>query len=62
MVVKLGPAVWGTNIGFEVKRPRNIVGPKAEEVRREWRRLHNDELHNFYPSQQLCKQNFIGQV
>jgi hypothetical protein len=29
---------------------RRIFGPKREEVVREWRRLHNEELHNLYAS------------
>jgi hypothetical protein len=29
---------------------RRIFGPKREEVTGEWRKLHNEELHNLYPS------------
>jgi hypothetical protein len=29
---------------------RRISGPKREEVAGGWRRLHNEELHNLYPS------------
>jgi hypothetical protein len=29
---------------------RRIFGPKREEVEGDWRRLHNEELHNFYAS------------
>jgi hypothetical protein len=32
---------------FENTVLRRIFGPKREEVRRGWRRLHNEELHNF---------------
>jgi hypothetical protein len=28
---------------------KNIFGPKRE-VRRDWRKLHNEELHNLYSS------------
>jgi hypothetical protein len=28
--------------------PRKIFGLKREEVKGEWRRLHKEELHNFY--------------
>ena len=28
---------------------RQILGPKRDEYQ-EWRRLHNDKLHNFYRS------------
>jgi hypothetical protein len=27
---------------------RRIFGPKRDEVTGEWRKLHNDELHNLY--------------
>jgi hypothetical protein len=27
---------------------RIIFGPKRDEVTREWRKLHNEELHNLY--------------
>jgi hypothetical protein len=29
---------------------RRILGPKREEVVGGWRRLRNEELHNFYAS------------
>jgi hypothetical protein len=29
---------------------RTIPGPKRDEVRREWRRIHNEELHALYSS------------
>jgi hypothetical protein len=29
---------------------RKIFGPKREEVAGDWRRLHNEELHNLYAS------------
>jgi hypothetical protein len=34
---------------FEKTVPRIIFGPKREEVM-EWRKLHNEELHNLYSS------------
>jgi hypothetical protein len=30
-----------------------IFGPKREKVARGWRRLHNEELHNLYTSQNI---------
>ena len=44
---------------------RKIFGPKREEVRGEWRRLHNEELYNTYSSQNiihvvLMKKNVVG--
>jgi hypothetical protein len=33
---------------FENRVLRRIFGPKRNEVRGEWRRLHNEELNDFY--------------
>jgi hypothetical protein len=35
---------------FENRVLRKIFGPKRDEVTGEWRKLHNNELHNLYPS------------
>jgi hypothetical protein len=32
---------------------RRIFGPKRDEVTGEWRKLHNEELHNLYSSKKL---------
>jgi hypothetical protein len=32
-----------------------IFGPKREEVAGGWRRLHNEELHNLYPSPNIIR-------
>jgi hypothetical protein len=32
---------------------RRIFGPKREEVVGGWRSLHNEKLHNLYPSQNI---------
>jgi hypothetical protein len=29
---------------------RKISGPKADQVPEDWRKRHNEELHNFYSS------------
>jgi hypothetical protein len=42
---------------FENRVQRRIFGRKREEVAGDWRRLHNEELHNFYVSS-----NFIGVI
>jgi hypothetical protein len=34
---------------------RGIFGPKREEVAGGWRRLHNEELHSFYASQNIIR-------
>jgi hypothetical protein len=40
---------------FENRVLRRIFGPKREEVVGGWRRLHNEELHNFYPSPNIIR-------
>jgi len=32
-----------------------MFGPKREEVAGDWRRLHNEELHNLYPSSKIMR-------
>jgi hypothetical protein len=39
----------------ENKVLRRIFGAKRVEVRGSWRKLHNEELHNFYSSPSLIK-------
>jgi hypothetical protein len=41
---------------FENSVLRRIFGPKREEVKGEWRKLHNDEFHNLYSSPDIIKQ------
>jgi hypothetical protein len=42
---------------FENRVLRRIFGPKRDEVTREWRKLHNEELHDLYcsPSTSIIK-------
>jgi hypothetical protein len=40
---------------FENKVLRRIFVPKREEVAGGWRRLHNEELHNFYASPNIIR-------
>jgi hypothetical protein len=35
---------------FEKRALRRIFGPKRDEVTGEWRKLHNEELHDLYSS------------
>jgi hypothetical protein len=35
---------------FESRVLRRRFGPKKDEVTREWRKLHDEELHNLYSS------------
>jgi hypothetical protein len=34
---------------------RRIFGPKRDEVAGEWRKLHNEELHNLYSSTDIIR-------
>ena len=40
---------------FENRVLRRIFGPKGDEVTREWRKLHNEELNDLY-----CSSNVTG--
>jgi hypothetical protein len=41
---------------FENRVLRRIFGPKRDEVTGEWRKLHNENLHNLYSSPDIIKQ------
>jgi hypothetical protein len=41
---------------FENRVLRRIFGPKRDEVTGEWRKLHNEELHNLYLSPDIIRQ------
>jgi hypothetical protein len=34
---------------------RRIFGPKRDEVRGDWRKLHNEEVHNLYSSPSIIR-------
>jgi hypothetical protein len=40
---------------FENRVLRRIFGPKRDGVRRRWRKLHNEELHNLYSSPSIIR-------
>ena len=40
---------------FENRVFRRIFGPKRDEVTREWRKLHNEELNDFYTSPNIVR-------
>jgi hypothetical protein len=42
-----------TRRGFENRVLRRKFGPKREKVVGDWRRLHNEELHNLYASSNI---------
>jgi hypothetical protein len=49
-------AVLGILRVFENRVLRRIFGPKRDEVTGEWRKLHNEELHILYSSQNIIRQ------
>ena len=40
---------------FENRVLRRIFGPKRDGVRGEWRKLHNEELHDLYCSSNIVR-------
>jgi len=40
---------------FKYRVLRRIFGPKREEGTGDWRRLHNEELYNFYSSSNMIR-------
>jgi hypothetical protein len=49
----------------EDRIPRRIFGPKRDEVMGEWRKLHNQELHNLYTFPNIIrhvKENELGRA
>ena len=40
---------------FESKVLRRIFGPERDEVTREWRKLHNEELNDLYSSPSIVQ-------
>jgi hypothetical protein len=40
---------------FENRTPRRLFDPKRDEVKREWRKLHNEELNYLYCSPHIVR-------
>jgi hypothetical protein len=47
---------------FENRVLRRISESKRDEVMREWRKLHNEELHNLYSSPDIIRQVKASEV
>jgi hypothetical protein len=52
--VKGGAYTCGLRV-FENRVLRIIFGPKTDEVTGDWRKLHNEELHNLYSSPSIIR-------
>jgi hypothetical protein len=62
-VVLYGCKTWSVTLReehrlrmFENRVLRRIFGPKKDEVTREWKKLHNEEYHILYSSQNIIRQ------
>jgi hypothetical protein len=62
-VVLYGCEIWPLTLReehtlrvFENRVLRRIFGPKRDEVTGEWRKLHNEELHNLYSCPDIIRQ------
>jgi hypothetical protein len=40
---------------FENREVRRIFGPKRDEIKGGWRKLHNEELRNLYSSPNIFR-------
>ena len=47
---------------FENRVLRRIYGPKVDEVTREWRKLHNEELSDLYSSPNIIRVMTSGRM
>jgi hypothetical protein len=62
LVVLYGCEIWSLILReehrlrvFENRVLRRIFGPKRDEVTRGWRKLHNEELHDWYSSPSIIR-------
>jgi hypothetical protein len=47
---------------FENRVLRRIFGPKRDGVTGDWRKLHNEELHNLYSSPNIMRMIKMGRA
>jgi hypothetical protein len=58
-VVLYGCETWSLTLREEqrLRVLRRISGPKRDEVTGDWRKFHNEELHNLYSSPSIIRMN-----
>jgi hypothetical protein len=63
LVILYGCETWSLTLReehilrvFENRVLRTVFGPKRDEVKGEWRKLHRGELHNLYSSSDIIRQ------
>jgi hypothetical protein len=72
-VILYGCETWSLTLSeehnlrlFENRVLGRIFGPKRDEVTGEWRKLHNEELHNLYSSPNIItdqtEKNEVGGI
>jgi hypothetical protein len=68
-VVLYGCETWSVTLReehrlrvFENTVLRRIFGPKRDEMTGDWRKLHNEELHNLYSSPDIIRQVNANEV
>jgi hypothetical protein len=56
-VVLYGCETWLLTLREEhrLRLMRRVFGPKKDEVTAEWRKLHNEELNDLYPSPSIVQ-------
>jgi hypothetical protein len=59
-VILYGCETWSLTLReeyrlFENRVLKRIFGPKRDEVTGDWRKLHNEELHNLYSSPNIIR-------
>jgi hypothetical protein len=47
---------------FDSRVLRRILGPKRDELTREWRKLHNEELNVLYSSPIIVRAGHVARV
>jgi hypothetical protein len=55
MVMNLWVTLFSDTLFVQNMVLRRIFGPRRDEVTGDWRKLHNEELHNLYSSPNIIR-------